>query len=91
MHLLTLFFLPNLVAYGILVTRPGREYVPHAVGAWSLNHWTAREVPDTLFNNNNSNQLLVQDSLRLSAGIVYYLNHKMLLKRNLILVYILTQ
>ena len=65
--------------------------MPHAVGAWSLNHWTAREVPDTLFNNNNSNQLLVQDSLRHSAGIVYYLNHKMLLKRNLILVYILTQ
>ena len=33
------------VACGILVPWPGIESVPPAVEAWSLNHWTAREVP----------------------------------------------
>ena len=31
-------------ACGILVLRPGIEPSPPALGAWSLNHWTAREV-----------------------------------------------
>ena len=45
-----LFFLrPRHVAYGILVPRPGIEPMPPALGAWSLNHWTAREVPVRLF------------------------------------------
>ena len=35
------------VACGILVPRPGIEPRPPAVEAWSLNHWTAREVPHT--------------------------------------------
>ena len=30
---------------GTLVPRPGIESVPPAVEAWSLNHWTTREVP----------------------------------------------
>ena len=36
-------------AFGILVPRPGIEPVPPALEAWSLNHWTAREVPVLLF------------------------------------------
>ena len=32
-------------AYGILLPWPGREPVPSALEGWSLNHWTAKEVP----------------------------------------------
>ena len=32
-------------ACGTLVPQPGIEPVPPALQAWSLNHWTAREVP----------------------------------------------
>ena len=39
------FFATLCIAYGILVPRPGIEPMPAAVEAWSLNHWTAREVP----------------------------------------------
>ena len=44
-----LFFLPCLVACGILASRPGIEPVSPAVEVRSLNHWTAREVhePDS--------------------------------------------
>ena len=28
-----------------LSSRPGIEPAPHALEAWSLNHWTSREVP----------------------------------------------
>ena len=31
------------------VPRPGMERTPPAVEAWSLNHWTAREVPLRVF------------------------------------------
>ena len=34
-----------VLACGILVPPPGIEPMPTAVEAWSLNHWTAREVP----------------------------------------------
>ena len=34
----------------ILVPQPGIEPVPPAVEVWSLNHWTAREIPDFVFN-----------------------------------------
>ena len=40
--LLNLFFWP---ACGILVPRPGIEPTPTSLEAWSLNHWTTREVP----------------------------------------------
>ena len=36
------------IAYRILVPRPGIEPEPAVVGAWNLNHWTAREVPELL-------------------------------------------
>ena len=39
------FFWPHSKACGILVPRPGIEPMHLAVEAWSLNHWTAREVP----------------------------------------------
>ena len=39
------FFWLHHAACGILVPPPGIEPVPPAVEAWSLNHWTAREVP----------------------------------------------
>ena len=34
-----------LVAFGYLVPWPGIEPWPSASGAWSLSHWTTREVP----------------------------------------------
>ena len=40
-----LFFWPHRTACRILVPRPRIEPVPPALGAWSLNHWTTREVP----------------------------------------------
>ena len=36
---------PRLTACGVLVPQPGMEPTPPAVEAWSLNPWTAREVP----------------------------------------------
>ena len=36
--------LPLHTTCGILVLQPGFEHLPPAVAAWSLNHWTAREV-----------------------------------------------
>ena len=36
---------PHLAACGILVLQPGIKPTPPAVGAQSLNHWPAREVP----------------------------------------------
>ena len=40
------FFLwPCPSACGILVPWPGMEPIPSTLEAWSLNHWTAREVP----------------------------------------------
>ena len=39
------FFWPCHTTYGILVPWPGIKPLPPAVEAWSLNHWTTREVP----------------------------------------------
>ena len=36
---------PCLVVCGVLVPWPGIEPMPPALGAWSLNPWTAKEVP----------------------------------------------
>ena len=40
------FFQLCRAACAILVPRPGIEPAPPALEAHSLNHWTAREVPD---------------------------------------------
>ena len=37
-------------ACGILVPQPGVEPMPPAVEAWSLSHWTTREVPGVLLS-----------------------------------------
>ena len=39
------FFWLHCWACGILVPQPGIEPTSPAVEAWSLNHWTTREVP----------------------------------------------
>ena len=41
------FFWPHHGACGVLVPQPGVEPAPSAVRAWSPNHWTAREFPQT--------------------------------------------
>ena len=43
------FFWPRCMACGIQVPQPEIEPVPPSVEAWSLNHWTTREVPVYLF------------------------------------------
>ena len=43
--LFLLFSWPNHSACGTLFPQPEIETAPHALEAWSLNHWTAREVP----------------------------------------------
>ena len=37
---------PLHVACETLVSRPGIKPVTPALEAWSLNHWTSREVPE---------------------------------------------
>ena len=39
------FFLPQRMAYGVLVPQPGTEPAPPALEAWSANWKPAREVP----------------------------------------------
>ena len=38
---------------GILVPHPGTEPMPTSVGAQSLNHWIAKEVPCINFKKKN--------------------------------------
>ena len=38
-------------ACGILVLQPGIEPMPPEMEAWSLSHWTAREVPVNMYFN----------------------------------------
>ena len=40
-----LLFWPHHVACGTLTLRLGIKPVPSSLAAWSLDHWTAREVP----------------------------------------------
>ena len=64
---------------GILVPRPGIEPGPPAVEAWSLNHWTAREVPYTGISYRLQVRIkyLLWDwlikTIFLSTGVVKYL------------------
>ena len=43
------FFLPHNAPWGILVPQSGIEPASPIEEAWSLNHWTAREVPKLSF------------------------------------------
>ena len=45
---LSILFLFGHVAYGTLVPGPGIKPVPPSFRVWSLNHWTAKEVPHYL-------------------------------------------
>ena len=47
--LFLLLFWPWHKPHGILVPRPGIEPTPPALGAWSLNHWTATGSPSLCF------------------------------------------
>ena len=47
-------FWPCLKACRILVPWPGIKTMPPALGAWSLNHWTTREVPIFIYDYNLS-------------------------------------
>ena len=51
------FFWPRRVARGILVPRPGIKHAPPAVEAWSLNLWSAREVPWVPFLRSTCTQI----------------------------------
>ena len=42
---LLLFFWPCCMVNGILVSQSGMDSMPPAVEMWSLDHWTAKEVP----------------------------------------------
>ena len=48
-YLFFTLFWPHYAAYGILVPQARIEPMPPALEAQSLNHWTAREVPDWVF------------------------------------------
>ena len=41
------------MAFGTLLPPPGIKPVPPALEAWSLNHWRAKKVPTSNFQNNN--------------------------------------
>ena len=60
-----------------LVPRPGIEPRPPALGAWSLNHWTTREVP-VLFKDMN-----VCDMLEMSYKSIMNLAFKGLASREI--------
>ena len=47
--LLFFFFFATLCLCGILVPRPGFKTTPSILEAWSLNHWTSREVLKSVF------------------------------------------
>ena len=48
-YFFSLFFGPSCAACGVLVPRPEMEPLPSALGAPSLRHWTAREIPGQYF------------------------------------------
>lgn len=45
---------PHCTAWGILLPRSGIEPPPLALEAWSLTHWSAREVPGLIFQSISS-------------------------------------
>ena len=49
-------FWPCCVACGPLVPQPGIEPRPPALGVWSLNPWTTREIPSFYCSINIANQ-----------------------------------
>ena len=52
-----IYFWPSHLACGIFLPQPGTEPMPPAVGVWSFNNWTSREVPRQASWKNNSHSL----------------------------------
>ena len=49
-YVIIIIFLTTATQHtGSLVPQPGIESMPSAVEAWSLNHWTTREVPGACY------------------------------------------
>ena len=59
------FFWPSATACGTLVPRPGIEPAPPALEAWSLKHWTARDVPAAQYR-------VAHSQCSVSGGSSYY-------------------
>ena len=55
---------------GILVSQPAIEPMPPALGAQSLNHWTAREVPK---HPNFYNKILEEKKFRIWLTTFYHI------------------
>ena len=53
-------FWPYCALCGILVPQPGIKPAPPALEAWSLNHWTTREVPQLISNPKVRKALIVE-------------------------------
>ena len=58
------------MAHGILVPGPGFEPAPPAVKAWSLIHWTIREVVVCAFQKQESRFSSVLGPRKVMAGAV---------------------
>ena len=59
------FFWSPRAACGILVPQPEIKPVPPALGAQSLNHWTAREVPILVFFNTDIFNISFKEARRI--------------------------
>ena len=73
----TLFFFlfrPQLTAFGISVPQPGIKPGTPAVEAHSLNHWTTRKVPISIFLKSALNYALKPWKLNLSIGLTFLTN-----------------
>ena len=56
-------------AWGALVPQPGIRSVPTAVEAWSLNHWTAKEVPRLLFLISEKFEIIINLGRHVKNGL----------------------
>ena len=65
-------FIFGRAACGILVPRPGMEPMPPAFERWSLNHWTAWEVP--IFNFIRKYKCSPSSPVFVSSGFVLVFN-----------------
>ena len=63
------------MACRILVPQPGIKPVPPALEAWSLNPWTAREVPRNIFFYPFTFDLaIIENSINNQEGREFYLS-----------------
>ena len=67
-HLVYFMFWPHMQHVGILVSPSGMEPMPPALEAWSLTHWTTREVPCLLFSKRTPG---LGEEDRIPSGCLY--------------------